>query len=65
MSKIKNSGLDLYGKVLSFNGIGGERVDNTDIYLGYNRQAYSNCVSYNYEIQDVTKQYSCKLSRIS
>jgi len=26
MSKIKNGGLDLYGKVYSLNGIGGERV---------------------------------------
>ena len=29
MSTIKNSGLEQYGKVLSFNGIGGERVNRT------------------------------------
>jgi len=28
MSKIKNGGLDQYGKVLSLNGIGGEWVKN-------------------------------------
>ena len=31
MSKIKNGGLDQYGKVQSLNGIGGERVKTTAI----------------------------------
>ena len=31
MSKIKNDGLDQYGKVLSLNGIGGERVKQSDV----------------------------------
>jgi len=33
MSKIKDSRLDQYGKVLSFNGIGGERVNCRSMLL--------------------------------
>ena len=34
MSKIKNDGLDQYGKVYSFNGIGGEGVNGVPDYDG-------------------------------
>ena len=38
MSKIKNGGLDLYGKVYSFNRIGGERVKTQiQIQIYWNR----------------------------
>ena len=30
MPEIKNGGLDQYGKEYSFNGIGDERINNTD-----------------------------------
>ena len=32
MSKIKNGGLDQYGKMYSLNGIGGERVNFAEEY---------------------------------
>ena len=37
MSKIKNGGLDQYGKVQSLNGIGDERVNDVNVF-------YSGCV---------------------
>ena len=47
MSKIKNGGLDQYGKVYSLNGIGGERVNK--VYVVYQRSsaavAFSWCVN--------------------
>ena len=42
MSKIKNGGLDQYGKVQSLNGIGGERVNGN-----FSRSIAYTCVSRN------------------
>ena len=33
MSKIKNGGLDQYGKVYSLNGVGGERVKDSNLCM--------------------------------
>jgi len=33
MSKIKNGGLDLYGKMYGLNGIGGERVKDDEAMI--------------------------------